>query len=155
MKQLIVGAFFSLSLISGVQAQDQADYTDEQLYKYALLNVVIDQMKGEISDVVNDMIKNQEGIDGKRYVELSKAKGDEAKLDELGANDLEKQFMQLVEEEKAERITSIKTVNQELATKMLGDGGKVYKSLKQALKADEDLKARYEAIATKIQLAES
>ena len=42
------------------------------------------------------MIKNQEGFDGNRYKELQSFKGDEAKLDELGANDFEKKFMMLV-----------------------------------------------------------
>ncbi len=130
-------------LATGTYAQD---VSDAQLYKYALLEQVIDEMKSEISTAVNELIKNQDGIDGKRYLALSKAKGDEAKLAELEANDFEKQFLELVEKEKAERIKSIKKVNQILATKMLGEGGKVYKSLKAALKRDEDLKVRYDKI---------
>ncbi|MEQ9307068.1 MAG: hypothetical protein RJQ14_24350 [Marinoscillum sp.] len=139
-------------LITGFASQAQ-DITDEQLYKYALLNTVVSEMKSEISSVVNDMIKNQEGIDGKRYTELAKAKGDESKYAELGANDFEKQFMELVEKEKTDRIDDIKTVNQILATKMLGDGGKVYKAIKSALSSNPDVKARYDEIKSELEMA--
>jgi len=150
MKKAFLIAFI---LITGFNSYSQ-DITDEQLYKYALLNTVVDEMKAEISSVVNDMIKNQEGIDGNRYVELSKAKGDEAKLAELNANDFEKKFLDLVEKEKNERIEDLKTVNSILATKMLGDGGKVYKSIKSALKSDEELSARYDQIKADLEFSE-
>ena len=133
-------------VMGGTFFANAQEITDEQLYKYALLNTVIDEMKGEINDVVNEMIKNQDGIDGKRYVELSSAKGNEDKLTELGVNDFEKQFLDLVETEKNERIEDIKKVNQILATKMLGDGGKLYKSIKATLESDESLKVRYQEI---------
>ncbi len=154
MKKLVALFFTMLVLMTGVRADEGQEITDADLWKYALLNEVVDQMKKDISTAVNEMIANQEGIDGKRYVELSKTKGDEAKLAELGATDLEKQFLQLVEEEKAKRIDAIKTVNQELATKMVGDGGRTYKAIKSALEEDADLKARYDAIVAKVQLAE-
>lgn len=141
MKKLFTLLFVSILAFGTASAQE---ITDEQLYKYALLNEVIDQMKSEISSVVNDMIKNQDGIDGKRYTELAKSGGE-------GANDFEKQFMDLVEKEKNERIDAIKEVNQILATKMLGDGGKVYKQIKAALGSDEAVKTRYEAIVEGMQ----
>lgn len=148
-KTVLMALVLFLGFTSFAQAQD---ITDEQLYKYALLETVVDEMKAEISSVVNDMIKNQEGIDGKRYVELSKAKGDEAKLAELDANEFEKKFLSLVEDEKNERIEALKSVNTTLATKMLGDGGKVYKSIKAALSSDADLKARYDEIKSGLAL---
>lgn len=137
MRKLFTLLFVSFLALGTVSAQE---ITDEQLYKYALLNEVIDQMKAEVSTAVNDLIKNQEGIDGKRYTELAKSGGE-------GANDFEKQFLELVEKEKDERIDAIKEVNQILATKMLGDGGKVYKQIKEALQSDESVKSRYETIA--------
>jgi len=156
MKKLFA-LFFALMVLlsaSGVRADDNEEITDQELWKYALLNEVIEQMKKDISTEINEMIANQEGIDGKRYVELAKANGDEAKLSELGATDFEKQFMELVEKEKEDRIEAIKTVNQELATKMVGDKGRTYKAIKEALQGDADLKSRYESILDKIQLAE-
>lgn len=135
-----------------VFAQDE-EITDEQLRRYALLQEVIDVMKKEISVELNEMIKAQEGMTGQRYKELAATKGDDAKMAEIKAQDFEKKFFQLTEDMKNERIEAIKTVNQELATKMLGERGKVYKRVSDALKTDADLKARYEAILQVIQNA--
>ena len=142
----------SMFLVGSFSAFAQEEISDEDLYKYALLEQVVDYMKKDISKAINGMIKNQEGIDGKRYKELAGAKGDEAKLAEMNATDFEKQFLTLVDEEKAKRIDAIKVVNQELATKMVGDRGTLYKSIKDALKADADLKARYDAIKANLQM---
>jgi hypothetical protein len=139
---LMMSMFFAASVAN---AQDE-EITDEQLKKYAMLEQVIEYMKKDISDEVNKLIKAQEGMTGARYVELAKTRGDEAKLAELEAKDYEIKFIELVDNLKDERTESIKTVNQELATKMLGDNGKVYKRIKAALKDDADLKARYEQI---------
>lgn len=138
-------ALICLMTIS-IAGMAQDEITDEDLRRYALMNEVIDVMKAEISVLTNDLIKNQEGIDGKRYVELSAAKGQEAKLDELGAQEFEKKFMVLVYEKQEERKEAIKEVNQILATKMLRDGGKTYKAIKEALTTDEAVKSRYEKI---------
>jgi len=135
-------------------AQDE-EITDEQLRRYAMLQEVIDVMKKEISVELNDMIKSQEGMTGQRYKELAATKGDEGKMTEIGAKDYEKQFFQLTEDMKNERIDAIKAVNQELATKMLGDRGKVYKRISDALDTDEAIKGRYEAILAQIQGAKS
>ncbi len=143
--------FFALVLMTGsVYAQEDGGITDEELWKYALMTEVIEQMKKDINTAINEMIKNQEGIDGKRYLELAKTKGDAAKLAEIEATDFEKEFLQLVEDEKEKRIDAIKTVNQELATKMVGDQGRTYKAIKEALDSDAELKSKYEALQNQI-----
>lgn len=147
---LIIGLFSA----SPVFAQDD-EISDEDLRKYAILNEVIDLMKKDISVMVNDLIKSQEGMTGKRFKELQGAKGDQAKYDELEAKEYEIKFMEIIAEKQAERIEAIKTVNQELATKMLGDGGKKYKAIKTALASDEALKAKYDAISASIKGASS
>ncbi|NMM49880.1 hypothetical protein [Marinigracilibium pacificum] len=152
-----IRTFLSVGLLTlffgfGAIAQDE-EVTTEDLYQYALLNTTVDQMKAEISNVINEMIKNQEGIDGKRYKELAGAYGDEAKLAEVGAKDFEIQFIELLEKEKSERIDAIKEVNQILATKMMGDRGKKYKAVKAALSSDEAIKAQYATILANIENA--
>ncbi len=140
-----------MSILGGniVMAQDEA-ISDDDLRKYALLSQVIDYMKKDISVELNKMIKAQEGMTGQRYKELSSAKGDEAKLNEMGAKDFEKQFMTLVNDMMDERKEALKSVNSELATKMVGDKGKVYKKIKADLKTDADLKGRYDAILAQV-----
>ena len=132
-------------------AQD-GEISNENLRRYALMMEVVDAMKQEISDITNEMIKNQEGMTGKRYMELASAKGDAAKLDAMGAKDFEKKFMELITKQQDERKEAISEVVQILATKMLPDGGKTYKAIKSGLSSDEALKARYESIVTKMKL---
>ena len=139
----------AMTMSLGALAQE-GEISDEQLRRYALLQEIVDIMKKEISVELNNMIKAQEGITGTRYKELQATKGDEAKMTAIDAKDFEKQFFQLTEDMKNERIEAIKMVNQELATKMLGERGKVYKRISDALETDADLKTRYEAIVAEI-----
>ena len=143
-KKGIIAILLAVTFTGQLQAQEEI--TDEQLRRYGLLTEIIDLMKKDISVEVNKMIKNQEGMTGKRYVELSKTKGDEAKLTELNASDFEKQFLGLTDKLTTERKDAIKTVNTALATKMIGDKGKTYKGIKAALKEDPSLKERFDAI---------
>ena len=151
--KITFSAFLFLSIIcfSQVNAQD-AEITDEDLRRYALLNEVVDLMKKEISVMVNDLIKNQEGMTGQRFKELMSAKGDASKYEELGAKEYEVKFMELIAEKQNERVEAIKTVNQELATKMLGENGKLYNQIKNELSSNSDLKAKYDQIAAGLKM---
>ena len=149
-RAVLATLFLGVLLANSAKAQDEI--TDEQLRKYAVLQEVIDLMKKDISVEINGMIKAQDGISGKRYVEISKTKGDEAKLAALNATDLEIKFLQLTNDLKNDRTDAIKTVNSAIATKMLGNKGKVYKKIKDALAADEAVKARYDAIVAVIKM---
>lgn len=108
-----------------------------------------------MSAEVNSMIKSQDGMTGQRYKVLAKTKGDQTKLTEIEAKEFEVQFLTLVSKLKTERTDAIKLVNQELATKMIGNRGKTYKSIKSALKSDEALKAQYDEIVAVIKNQES
>jgi hypothetical protein len=144
LKSLFVSFAVLLAANTSVLAQEAID--DVDLKKYALLNEVITLMKKDISIELNKMIKAQEGMTGQRYKELAATKGDEAKLQEIGAKDFEIKFLELTTKLKEDRIEAIKTVNSELATKMVGNKGRTYKSIKAELKVNPELKARYNAI---------
>ena len=131
-----------------VMAQDEI--ADSDLRKYAVLSQSIEFMKKDISIELNKMIKAQEGMTGQRYKELAATKGDEAKLVAIDAKDYEKQFIELVDKLKEERKESMKKVNADLATKMVGNKGKTYKRIKAELKTDEALNARYEIILAQV-----
>ena len=141
MKLLIAALFVGFGMSANAQSEE---VSDENLRRYAILMETVDAMKSEISVTLNEMIKNQEGMSGKRFSELSKGEGEPA-------SEFEQKFMDTIEEMKKDRIEAIKEVNQLLATKMLPDGGKTYKAIKEALSSDENVKARYEAILAKIQ----
>ena len=142
---------FMMILSSTVFAQETDEITDEQLWKYALLEEVIDQMKKDISAELNQIIKAQEGMTGQRYKELDSANGDADKLAAIEAKDWEIQFLGNIDEMKNDRIASIKSVNSDLATKMVGDRGKIYKMIKEQLKSNDELAGRYKAIRESIQ----
>jgi hypothetical protein len=135
-----------ISMLAGNFVMAQDEISDIDLRKYAIMSQSIEFMKKDISIELNKMIKAQEGMTGQRYKELAATKGDEAKLTAIDAKDYEKQFIQLVDKLKEERKESIKQVNSDLATKMVGNKGKTYKKIKAELKTDEALKARYEII---------
>jgi len=142
--------FYLITTSTNLKAQDEI--TDDQLRKYALMSEVITLMKKDISIELNKLIKAQEGMTGTRYKELAATKGDSAKLAEVGAKDFEKQFWGIIEALKASRTEAIKSVNSDLATKMVGDKGKVYKRIKSELGTNTDLKARYDQILATIKM---
>ena len=139
-----------ISVLAGNLVMAQDEITDADLRKYAVMSQSIEFMKKDISIELNKMIKAQDGMTGQRYKELAATKGDEAKLAAIDAKDYEKQFMALVTKLMDERKASIKEVNSELATKMVGNKGKIYKKIKADLKTDEALLARYEIILSQV-----
>lgn len=144
--KLLIAALLMGVVVNVSNAQSE-EITDENLRRYAIMMESVDAMKAEISAVTNDMIKSQEGMTGKRYLELSKGEGD-------AATEFEQKFMETITAMQDERKEAIGSVVQILATKMLPDGGKAYKAIKAAISSDEAVKARYEAILAKIQLVE-
>jgi len=135
-------------------AQDNQEITDKQLWKYALMQEVVDVMKKDISIELNKMIKSQEGMTGQRYKELASTKGDTDKLAAIEAKDWELQFFNLTTTLKDDRTDAIKTVNSLMATKMVGNKGKTYKAIKAQLKADTELKSRYDTIVASMKAEE-
>ncbi len=147
--------FLALAMVAVVNvSQAQDEIQDESLRRYALLSEVVDAMKQEIKNLTVAMVENQEGIDGKRFNELNKTKGDAAKMEAAGATEFEKKFMALVKKKKDERTTAIQDVVKIMASKMFSGGGAEYKKVKAAIKSDEAVKARYEAIVSKMKAEE-
>ncbi|MTI22537.1 hypothetical protein E1176_16010 [Fulvivirga sp. RKSG066] len=138
-------ALFAVLSVNVANAQDEDYLTDENLRRYAIMMEAVDAMKAEISVSLNSMIKNQEGIDGNRYKELSSGNGEPA-------TEFEEKFMSNLNNMVEERKAAIGDVIKILATKMLPDGGKAYNAIKSAVASDEEVQARYEEILAQIQL---
>lgn len=152
MKRIVRQGMLALAAIvflnsTAVMAQD-SEITDKDLYNYALMMQVIEQMKAEVSPAIQAIIEKQEGFDVKRYSELESAGDNEVKLKELGANDFEVQFMGLLVKEKDKRMDAIKEALNILAKSMVGVQN--YKTIKSTLSVDPDLKAKYMEISTRI-----
>jgi hypothetical protein len=147
----IIGICIVSMVILGNVSYAQDEIKDDDLWKYAMLNEVIDLMKKDLSAEVNNMIRVQESMTGPRYKELAQTKGDTNKLAAIDAKNYEIKFLELINRLKDERTKAIKVVNQELATKMLGNRGKTYKAIKSELDSNADLKSRYEGIVASLQ----
>ncbi len=137
-------------VMAGNRVMAQDEIVDSDLRKYAVLNLTINYMKKDISIELNKLIKAQEGFTGSRYKELSAAKGDETKLADAGVTEFEIKVLANISKMVDGRKDAIKETNSTLAKKMVGNNGKTYKKIKEALKEDEGLKARYEAILAEV-----
>ncbi len=156
MKKMLRNGIIAIVAILSLNAQtvsaQESEISDESLYNYALLMQVVEQMKAEISTAVQTRIDAQDGFDGKRYSELASAGDDAAKLKAKGANEFEVKFMAILVKEQEDRKDAIKEVLNILAQKMVGVAN--YKAVKSALSSDDAVKARYEAIESRIAPAE-
>lgn len=153
MKRVIFGLFAGMMCVFSVNAIAQdAEISDEELTKYAVAMDSIDVMKANVNVVINAMIKDNEDITGSRYLEVSKAINNEEKLNELGATEDEIAFVKAVEDKKNEMTAEINATFQSLAKDYLGDGGRVYKKIREGLKNPE-VKAKYEEILAGVKAA--
>jgi len=146
---LLVGGNF---LSNAVYAQDgEVEVTEEQIIAYAQLMDTIEVMKLAIVDTIESMVKSNEAIEATRYNELNdqvKTVEDVETLEE--ASEEEKAFLVEVIKTKDAMVESIKTVNRDKAIAM-GEGGRVYKRVKEAIASDDEAKATFEAEKSKLE----
>lgn len=139
MNKILSVVVLLLVFFTGAFAQDEI--TNEDLHTYALIDLSKDAIVGRISPMVNKMIGEQEGIDGRRFNELRGAKGDFASVE---AKDWEIQFYNLVEKQIEKKKEAATNVVKLMASNALGAAK--YKAVKSAIASDPGVKARYEAI---------
>ena len=145
LKSLIVFSFiFSLSFAANAQ-DEEIEITDEDLKKYAVTMDSLETMKGNVKNVMAEMVKGNENITNSRFNELKNAISDSVKLAELEATEEEITFTQSVIDKKDELAGLIKPTLSDMVKNYIGSV-KMYNAIKKGLKADEELKARYDAI---------
>ena len=135
----VVVAMLMLAFVS-TSLKAQEDITDADLKDYAIILMAKKSITDKISPMVNAQIAAQEGIDGKRYAELNKsAKGKVEKLP-ADATDFEKQFYEIVQKRVDKKKAAASKVVNTLASN--GLGAKKYKAIRNAIKSDDDMKAK-------------
>ena len=136
---------FFVSVLFGnvVQAQDDA-ITDDDLNRYAVAMDSIENMKTALIETITEMVKGNEEVSASRYNDLSKIIDDETKLAEAEATEIEIEFVKAVAAKKEEETAKINAAFQSLAIDYIG--AKTYNAVKKALKEDEAIKAKYEAL---------
>ena len=149
MKKNVMYCALGVLLLLGysVNAQDDTPITDDELKKYAVVMDYAAQEKERMQKEYNEMIQAEELMKGgRRFQELKGAKGDEAKLAELEATEEEIAAFDGIQTNYQEMVSSFK----EVYTAKIKDkeqlGAGLYNRIGKALKADEEVKGRYEAI---------
>ncbi|MEO1052198.1 MAG: hypothetical protein AAFX87_16315 [Bacteroidota bacterium] len=144
--RLAMVTLLSFGLFSVSLAQDAV--TDEELTSYAAMEDAVKQFKisktAELKDWKTEFTKEKLGS-VKRYNDLKKTKGDEAKLQELEATEEEIAYLAEIKAKEDELKEGIRALKIDLIKGENGIGAGVYNKVKKALKADADLKAKLEA----------
>jgi hypothetical protein len=135
---------------TGTVAADSASssaITDEDIRNYAEVMDSVNAMKQELLGEITDKVKGNPRITVSRYMELSKAGGDEAKLTELKATPEEVAFVKEVTDFKNEGASKISENFQALVKEI---GVDKYNAIKEQLETDTAMKAKYDAIMVEL-----
>lgn len=136
-----------MALCTSAMAQDE--FTDEDLTKYATVMKWADGEKSKMSKEVSAMVNGNENLPGATYKKLKAAykAGDVTTADATEEEVAE--FMRITEASDLLKA-NFKTTYTDKIKSDIGAG--LYNKLKKALKADEVVKARYQAIFDSIEL---
>jgi hypothetical protein len=126
----------------GTDSASNVAITDEDIRSYAEVMDSVNAMKKELLGEITDKVKGNPKITVSRYMELSKANGDEAKLTELKATPDEVAFVKEVSDFKNEGASKISEKFQTLVKEI---GVDKYNAIKEQLETDTAMKAKYDA----------
>ncbi|MBX2966695.1 MAG: hypothetical protein KF845_11145 [Cyclobacteriaceae bacterium] len=145
LKKLCI-AFCLMLGFQGVFAQ--AEVTDEELKKYAVVMDSVDNMKADLIESISEMVKNNEKVTAARYNELSKIINDETKLAEASAKPEEIEAIKEILKFKDEGTAKIQETFKTLATEHVGAA--VFNKVKKAIAEDAETKAKYQEILAEL-----
>ena len=131
-----------------VKAQEEQSFSDEDLTKYATVMAWAEgetlMLQNLVKDSITTWLDNSKSLDISTYNELSKASDLSAVDADPAAVEAFKSIQQRIEDKKA----NFKEVYVGKIKSDIGVG--LYNNLKKALKSDEEVKSRYEAIYEEI-----
>ncbi|MEO9869173.1 hypothetical protein [Ekhidna sp.] len=127
-----------------VKAQEEVSFNDEELTKYATVMVWAELEKGKMTGIYNEWINNDETLVASRFVEIKKTKGDSLKLQEIAVTNDEVVAFEMIQANYDSMINSFTDVYKAELKEKVSYG--LYNKLRKALKADADLKTRYQTI---------
>jgi hypothetical protein len=133
---------------TSVGSTDDANVTDDDLKKYAIVMDSVENMKQALLTKISTKIKSNGKMKISRYNQLSKAIDDEAKLKELKATQEEVAFVKEVGTLKTEGAAKISETVESLANDFVGAAK--YNKIKGSLEVDTNLRTRYEKIVSEM-----
>lgn len=142
---MLFGMFFSMMGFTAY-AQDEV-VTDEELAKFANVEVMTSNYVDSKTEELRNMILNNENIaGGARYNEIKAAWGDEAKMIEAKITDAEKTAYEKVQDFQNSLQESVKEYKTELIMDDTILGAGTYNKVNGAIKEDPALKERLDAM---------
>ncbi len=150
MKNIKVALLVMLMSMAWVSKGQDAEITDEELQKYAIVMDSVEVMKENVKNVISEMVASNEDMTGTRYNELSKIIDDADKLAAAEATEAEIEFIKSVKAKGDELTQEINTTFKTLAVDFIGEGGRTYKKISAALKTDDTVKSRYKTIQSQL-----
>lgn len=144
MRRRFVGMLImALSFGYMASAQEEDTFTDEELTTYATVMKWAEVEKDSMGSRYNGWIQNDEAISSAKFSELRKAEKEGA-LETAEATEEELAAFQNIQTKYSDMTGAFKET---YTTKIKEDiGAGLYNRLRKALKADEELNTRYEAI---------
>lgn len=146
---------FSLFLVAGLLgmssavAQSDTEVSDEELRSYVMVMDSVDQLRTQLSEDVSQMIRDHELMDGGRaFSKIKAAGGDAEKLEEEGISEEQLEAYEELQEQVAEMQAELNAAFSEMVKEHVGVSE--YNKIRKGLGSDEELKARYEAIAAEM-----
>lgn len=129
----------------GSKAQTSNEISDEDLKKYAVTMDSVQAMQETMREIVAETVRGNKVMPVSRYNELFKITDDAAKLKEAKATPEEIAFLKQIDDLRAVNIKRINETYQALAKDYVGL--KTFNAIRKSLKADQQLKARYDKLS--------
>jgi tellurite resistance protein len=146
-------AIFLFSLIVSmniVRAQSSDIVSDEELRKYAIMMDSINTLTENIKNIITELVTKNPDISAARYNELSRLAGDSVKLKEAGATETELRALKKITEVRNQETNKLQEVLRTMATDYIGAA--TYNKIRNALRTDSALKAKYEAMMAELRV---
>ncbi len=157
MKKLVLfGALFAFIGMASYAQEAAEAVTDEDLQKYANVEVMTSNYVDGKTEELRNMILNNEVIDGgARYNEIKAAWGDDAKMAEANVTEEEKAAFQAVKDFQDALQGSVKEYKTELImdSEVLGAG--TYNKVLAATKADPAVKEKLDKMIADMKAAQA
>ena len=136
--------------VMSVLAQDT--FSDEDLNKYATVMKWAEGEKGKMGKDVSEAVKANEQLSGAAFNKIRKAfkAGD---VNSTDATQIEVDAFMAIQNNTEKSKSDFKTIYTEKIKSDIGAG--LYNRLKKALKSDDEVKARYQAIFESIEMEET
>lgn len=146
---------FSLFLVAGLlgmgsaMAQSDTEVSDENLRSYVMVMDSVDQLRSQLSEDVSAMIRDHELMDGGRaYGKIKTAGGDTVKLKEEGITEEQVKAYEELQEQVAKMQAELNASFSEMVKEHVGISE--YNKIRKGLGSDDELKARFDAIAAEM-----